>query len=325
VRRIFLTGADTEIGALALATAAARPDVERIYTLEERPGPGVGKRFGLAGDLRAPRCGLDDASFADLAAATDTVIHCAERGVIDHDLTAARAANVAPLHNLVELVARNPDARLVHLSSVLVAGDKRGLFTEFDLECGQSFHNAYERSKYEAELLLRAAPIASRVTLVRRSFTRDAHSPVGALLSALRRRVLLIAGDPRMRLDLVSTEHVAAGLVALAGDPGAIGKTLHIVAGCARARPLGELVAAGRRDVGRAAAHFLPPAFAWLAPLLRALGLGAVPAHPALAPYFRHRATFDDYQGRTLLAAHGLAAHAPERGLAELLRDPPAR
>src|SRR5436309_3470078 len=51
--------------------------------------------------------------------------------------------------------ARGALRRFAHVSTAYVAGTHEGTFSEADLYVGQSFRNAYERSKYEAERLIR--------------------------------------------------------------------------------------------------------------------------------------------------------------------------
>jgi nucleoside-diphosphate-sugar epimerase len=331
VQRVLITGSDTPIGASVVAAMAARPDVERIYTLAADAGAPAraDKQFVLAGDVHAPHLGLGHAGFADLGLAIDTVVHCAERSVVDQDLVAARAGNITPLVPLLQLLADRPQIRLAHLSTVLVAGDKRGLLTEFDLEVGQRFHNAYERSKFEAEKFIRDSAVASRVTVFRRSHTLDeSYDRPRTLLATLLRGLaapgsLLVTGDPHMSLDLVPTGHVGAAMTCLIDQPAAHGKILHLVAGPDRAWSLGQLLAEARRRLGRGAPRFLPPAFARLAPLIELLTLGRVTTCPGrqvdLAPYLRHRAAFNDDQARVLLARHGVPAPDRERTLADLL------
>src|SRR5262249_61233896 len=48
-------------------------------------------------------------------------------------------------------------------------GDRKGTFYEDDLETGQRFRNAYERTKYEAERMVRAAMRQLPITVVRPS------------------------------------------------------------------------------------------------------------------------------------------------------------
>lgn len=342
MNNVMITGSTGALGARVLSSLAAQPGVRRIYVLRDRtasgtepdPGPKTDAELRpLDGDPCQPRLGLDPAVFTDLCASVDTIFHCAERTVMDRDLDAARAANVQPVSTLIEMLQQNPAARLAHVSTTLVAGTKRGLFTEFDLACGQGFHNAYEQSKFEAERLLRESAVAERVTVFRRSLTLDElaagpaarpSSPLAAFLDILRRgKLVLLAGDPRMHLDAVPLSYVASSMVALATRPEALGKTLHLVAGWPRSRSLGELVASLRKRLGRGRVRFFPPALSFLARALGLAGLGLVTAFPGrratLAPYFRHRCTFDDFQARALLAPIGLSCPDTDVCLAEIL------
>src|SRR5207253_8313112 len=71
----------------------------------------------------------------------------------------ARAINVHGTQRMLDLAdriaARRGLRRLVHVSTAYVAGRHRGLFAETDLWTGQEFRNSYERSKAEAEELVR--------------------------------------------------------------------------------------------------------------------------------------------------------------------------
>ena len=342
MNNVMITGSTGAIGARVLSSLAAQPGLRQIYVLRDRSGSGSPPAPDLKphaelrlldGDPRQPRLGLDPAAFTDLCASVDTIFHCAERTIMDRDLDAARAFNVQPVATLIEMLQHNPAARLAHVSTALVAGTKRGLFTEFDLACGQRFHNAYEQSKFEAERLLRESAVADRVTVFRRSLTADElaagtavrqSSPLAALLDTLRRgKLVLFAGDPRMHLDTVPLSYVAGSMVALATRPEALGKTVHLVAGWPRSRALRELAAVIRKRFGRGRVRFLPPALSFLARALGLAGLGLIAAFPgrraALAPYFRHRCTFDDFQARALLEPLGLSCPDSDACLAEIL------
>jgi thioester reductase-like protein len=343
MKRVLLTGAGGASGAIGrrvLATLLRRQDVERIYLLgaeeEELPCGGLARTAGsveircVLGDLHRPYFGLNEAAFAALGECADVVIHCAERARLDHDLAASRACNVAPVQTLSELLRWTCHTRLIHLSTAWVAGTRRGLFTEFDLACGQRFCNAFEQSKYEAECLLRESEVAERVTIVRRSLVLDETgpamaemmnqadgSPLGPLLARLAQgRRMLLAGDPLAHLDLVPLGHLAEVLVTLANQPEASGKTLHLVAGWPHSRTLGEIVEMVRGLRAHAHAHggssgkvrFVPPALAFL-----------MRGQRAFAPYLRQRCVFDDFLARALLEPLGLSCPAPETYLAQAL------
>ena len=55
----------------------------------------------------------------------------------------------------------------MHWSTAMVSGDRGGTVYEEDLDAGQKFHNAYERTKYDAERLVRAAMRQLPITVMR--------------------------------------------------------------------------------------------------------------------------------------------------------------
>jgi len=50
-----------------------------------------------------------------------------------------------------------PARRLCHFSAASVSGTRKGVIMEDELEMRQRFHNAYEETKYRAEVLAREA------------------------------------------------------------------------------------------------------------------------------------------------------------------------
>jgi nucleoside-diphosphate-sugar epimerase len=114
----------------------------------------------VAGDLLQPGLGLDPRRRDELAEHVDEVIHAAASVSFGLPLPEARAVNVEGTRRMLELAtdvsARGRGLRrFAHVSTAYVAGTHRGVFGETDLECGQGFHNSYERSKWEAERLVR--------------------------------------------------------------------------------------------------------------------------------------------------------------------------
>src|SRR5206468_2341717 len=92
----------------------------------------------------------------------------------DQPLEEARRINVEGTQRVLDFADRCRDRgaglrRLVHVSTAYVAGDHEGEFREDQLEVGQGFRNSYERTKFEAEKLVRARSPRLPVTIVRPS------------------------------------------------------------------------------------------------------------------------------------------------------------
>ncbi|MGV0734760.1 SDR family oxidoreductase [Mycobacterium syngnathidarum] len=110
----------------------------------------------LVGDLTSADLGLSDTDIADLGDISH-VVHCA--AIYDMTVGEAeqRAANVEGTRAVIEL-AQRLDATLHHVSSIAVAGNHRGVFTEADFDVAQDLPTPYHQTKFEAELLVRSAP-----------------------------------------------------------------------------------------------------------------------------------------------------------------------
>jgi thioester reductase-like protein len=135
------------------------------------------------------------------------------------------------------------------VSTAFVCGRRTGLITEDDLDRGQAFHNAYEESKFQAELLLRRTP-GLRTTVYRPAVivgdSRTGHtSTFTGLYRFLEMGVRLAASNAAdggtylpLRLplsgdepwDLVPVDWVARAIVALLDRPQWHGRTFHLVA-----------------------------------------------------------------------------------------------
>ncbi len=130
--------------------------------------------------------------------------------------------------------------RLHHVSTAYVAGDRTSATGEEVLDCGRSFLNAYERSKFEAELEVARAAASLPATVYRPNIIVG-DSPTGrtSRLNGLYEPLLLIAKGmleilpcgPDTMLDLVPANHVAAAIGTLSLQEGAIGRTFHLTAG----------------------------------------------------------------------------------------------
>ena len=90
------------------------------------------------------------------------IVHGAASVSFDQTLEEARAINVEGTRRMLELAGPAQQLgvleRYGQISTAYVAGTHAGRFFECDLDVGQSFHNSYEQSKFEAEQLVRSRP-----------------------------------------------------------------------------------------------------------------------------------------------------------------------
>ncbi|EUA52807.1 polysaccharide biosynthesis family protein [Mycobacterium xenopi 3993] len=232
VSRLLDTRPDAEVWVLV-----RRPSLSRFEQLAadwgERAKP-------LVGDLTAAGLGLTDRAVAELGN-VDHVVHCAAV----YDITAGepeqRAANVEGTRAVIEL-ARRLDATLHHVSSIAVAGEFRGEYTEADFDVGQLLPTPYHQTKFEAELLVRSTKglryrVYRPAVVVGDSRTGEMDKidgpyyffPLLAKLAALPRFTPIMLPDIG-RTNIVPVDFVVNAIVELIHADGRDGQTFHLTA-----------------------------------------------------------------------------------------------
>ncbi len=234
VSRLLETQPDAQVWVLV-----RRQSLGRFERLARGDGQAWGERAKpLVGEL--PELGLTDQTLAELGN-VDHVVHCAAI----YDITAGgpeqRATNVEGTRAVIEL-ARRMDATLHHLSSVAVAGDFAGEYTEDDFDVGQQLPTAYHRTKFEAESLVRSAPglghrIYRPAVVVGDSRTGEMDKVDGPyyFFGVLRKLAVLPSLTPVLlpdtgRTNIVPVDYVVDALVALMHAEGLDGRTFHLTA-----------------------------------------------------------------------------------------------
>jgi nucleoside-diphosphate-sugar epimerase len=160
----YLERGEEEVTALVRAGSDAEAQARMNGVLENLFGP-VGARAhagrveGLAAELTAPELGLSAARRRELAASVGAIVHSAASVSFTLPLAQARAINVLGTERLLDLASEVSGLEhFAHISTAYVAGTHAGRFGEPDFDLGQGFRNSYERSKYEAEEIVRARP-----------------------------------------------------------------------------------------------------------------------------------------------------------------------
>jgi thioester reductase-like protein len=238
-------------------SASAAKRVRQILACGDETAPAkLPPPLVLTGDLCQPGLGLTDAGRSWLASHCQGVVHAAA----DISLRPAPgsdpwATNVVGTQYLLDLCGTLGIVELHHVSTAFVCGDRAGLIREDELDCGQHFHNDYEKSKCAAERLVRAAR-GLRATIYRPSvivgdsrtgFTSSYHGFYRFLELAARlaghpssmakhkgtkaRRLTLrlpfTGEEPR---NLVPVDWVARAVVQIVTQPRWHGRTYHLVA-----------------------------------------------------------------------------------------------
>ncbi|MGH3557862.1 MAG: SDR family oxidoreductase, partial [Mycobacterium sp.] len=236
VSRLLEAQPDAEVWVLV-----RRGSLGRFEKLAREDGRAWGDRAKpLVGDLTAADLGLTDEAVAELGD-VEHVVHCAAI----YDITASdadqRAANVDGTHAVIEL-ARRLDATLHHVSSIAVAGNFRGEYTEDDFDVGQELPTPYHQTKFEAESLVRSTPglryrVYRPAVVVGDSRTGEMDKVDGpyyffgvlAKLAVLPRFTPIMLPDTG-RTNIVPVDYVVDALVALLHADGRDGQTFHLTA-----------------------------------------------------------------------------------------------
>jgi len=336
---ILLTGATGFLGMDALARLIEREE-EVVVMIRARDADGARERLGetlarlydapppaaaqvkvVRGDLLESGLGLSASERRTLVASVDRIVHCAASITFDLPLEEARAINVRGAERVVELAkeiaCEGGLRRVVHVSTAFVSGRHAGEFGEDDLDTGQEFRNTYERSKHEAEALLREAAAELPLAVARPSIVVG-HSASGWTsafnvlywpMRAFERGLLTeVPAREDSIVDFVPVDYVTDGVLALLDAEDAHG-TYNLVAGD-RAVTARELVELHSTLTGREPVRFVAPVE----------GDGAVPTGgETFVPYFDVRCRFNDARAGEVLARAGVEKPEPGDYLEQLL------
>jgi long-chain acyl-CoA synthetase len=250
-----------EPGAQIILLVRAGSEIEARARLQELENYLV-KYFGVEnpsglrlvrGDINRPSLGMDPATHGELANRVTHILHCAASIKLAQPLDAARRINREGTKEVVRFARNCPRLKVFsHVSTAYVAGDRDGIIREAELDQGQAFLNAYEKSKFEAECWIRAAARELPILVFRPSIivgdSSDGHlsclsTIYPPLLAAVGGRIQIAPGCSDARLDLVPVDYVADAIVALTSAPFRSSATYHLAAGWNRSIPVKTLVA----------------------------------------------------------------------------------
>ncbi|HTL37547.1 MAG TPA: dephospho-CoA kinase [Kofleriaceae bacterium] len=231
---------------------AAEPDTKLYVLARDKFAPeadalldhlGAGDRAEvLVGDVCDMDLGLSSAEYRGLSRELTWIHHLAGIYFMGVDDETMRRVNVSGTRTVLEL-ARDAARlqRLVHWSTATVSGNRSGTVYEEDLDAGQKFHNGYERTKYEAEKLVRAAMRQLPITVLRPSIIvgDSITGEIDRLDGPYYLMVLIATNASGLRLPILGRGDSPLHLVPIdyvidAGwhamhSPTAAGKTFHLV------------------------------------------------------------------------------------------------
>ena len=222
---------------LLLVHPRRRADAETALT-----GLAGGERARIVeGDPTAIDFGLTREDYFELAAQVTELQHLYQVVDLAAPALAAEVVNVGGAREVIEFarVARKL-TRVVHHSSVFVSGDRHGIVAETDLSGGQTFRSPVARTLALAESMLRRQ--ASLPLTVVRAAHVIGDSKTGRVdrLEGPYPLLVLLASAPRgtalpvppradAPLHVTPVDYLARAALALAENPAALGKTVHLL------------------------------------------------------------------------------------------------
>ena len=212
----------------------------------------------LSGDIASMHLGLSAGELKHVARSVTDIYHLAAISYLGVSDKVMWNVNVKGTQNLLEVAdqARNLH-RFNHVSTCYVSGNRQGVITENELDQGQNFRNAYESTKFEAEMRVLKARERLPISIYRPSIVVgdsktgeisrfDGPYFMGLLLASSPVSVPLpLPGKGIGPLNMVPVDYVVDAIYHLSLHPRAAGKTFHLVdPNPLSARKVYELIAA---------------------------------------------------------------------------------
>jgi len=198
----------------------------------------------LEGDITDPDLGLGaDPATVDALADVREVYHLAAIYDLGVDPEPAEAVNVRGTEHVLDATEALGVERLQYVSTCYVSGRYDGVFTEDDLEEGQTFNNHYEETKYRAEVAVQERMAGGLPATVYRPAIVVGDSETGAtdkydgpyyllrLLLAQPRRLSVVFLPPGARdaeFNVVPRDFVVDAIAHLSGRPEAAGEVYQL-------------------------------------------------------------------------------------------------
>jgi thioester reductase-like protein len=236
VRRLAEQGRDRETRLVLLVQPKAAAAARALLAAD-----GIAAEV-VEGDVEQMHLGLSGAEFKALAREVTEIWHLAARTFLAASRSELRRVNVEGTRNVLDLAgAARRLRRLNHFSTAYVSGDRVGVILEDELAVGQRFHNPYEETKFQAELLVRRAQADLPATIYRPSIVvGDSRTgEIDRFEGPYAFAILLVAsplsvplplpGDAVAPLNVVPVDFVVDAALAIGEDPAGAGRTVHLV------------------------------------------------------------------------------------------------
>lgn len=326
-RNVLFTGFPGFIGQRVVARLLAEPDTQVTCLVEPKfrgraedaqaaLDPRKERISLVTGDIADPALGLPDAQRKELAERINEVFHLAAVYDLAVEADLARRVNVGGTANVLRFSETVKELRVLnYVSTVVVAGKRRGVVFEEELDSSCGFNNNYDETKHWAEVLVRARMknvptiILRPAVVVGDSKTGETEKYDGPYL-AIRALVKMpwvpmpLIGRADVPFNLAPVDFVADAMAHISKQDQAIGKTFHL----ADPNPLTtrEVMTAIYEALGRRPPGISIPESVAMA-MFRTPGIGRALGIPWQSlPYMNQYTVFDTRNSEAALAGSGL-------------------
>ena len=209
-------------------------------TAIEKAHPHAKGRLDLVtGDITRPGLGLDETAAARLRRDLTECYHLAAVYDLAVSAEVGHRINVEGTRHVLDFLGEAKRfARLHYVSTAYVSGTAKGPYRETDLDVGQGWKNHYERTKFEAEVLVAKSSLPKTIyrpgIVVGDSRTGETGKFDGPyfILRFMERLpspgLFALPGGGRGTANLVPVDFVIEAMARLAASPKSLGKTYHL-------------------------------------------------------------------------------------------------
>lgn len=265
---VFLTGGTGFLGTV-LADILAEQGDRKIYALVRAKNESAAARrlaalwdgrenlcrrvgsliIPVPGDFEQKDLGLKPETAALLREEVGVVIHSGAEIGFQTEGVVLEKTNREGTANLLDFAQELPGLeRFVHISTAYVSGQNTGHILE-DAAVGSEFSSMYEKTKAEAEGLVRASGlpfVICRPGMIvgdsKTGWVKNFNTIYYVLKLLLTQKLPVLPITRDTRLNLVPVDYVAQATAAIAFAPGAEGKTFHLTCPTESQPTAGELV-----------------------------------------------------------------------------------
>ncbi len=251
MRDLLRAGSSLVVLARGRGAISGQDRIEAILQdCEQKLGQRLLRPVVLESNICEPGLGINASDYQSyLIGKCDRVIHCAASLRFEEDAEGMEPlrTNVEGTRHVVEFAQESRIPHFHHISTAYVCGNRKGIIRESELDCGQSFHNIYEQTKFQSEQLVSLAKDFETKTIYRPSiivgdsesgFSSTFHT-VYSILRFLRalpdvqamnldwilKRLELAGGEGK---NIVPIDWVSRILTKLVRNPQVWGKTFHL-------------------------------------------------------------------------------------------------